>query len=486
MADLFVGIDIGSTAVKAGLFDRTGLCIASWRRAYATERPAPGIVEQDPIHWLYGVRDGLAAVLAGIDEARVAGLGMVSQVNTDVFVDAKGHPVAPAIFWQDGRAATEAAELDAMIAPETKLVWWGAPMPIGASHVLAKMLWMARHRPDVFARTCHVLSPKDFCLFHMAGAAVADPIAAFGQVGPDLAYIGPLLDLVPGAADRLPRLRAMSDVVGEVELSPGGRRVPVVAGTMDAWGNLFGCGVSRPGDAMYMSGTSEILAIAADRRIPAPGVVGFPIAAGLAVSAGPTQSGGDSLRWLAGIIGGSPLDVPKCAETADRDKSAVLFLPQLEGERAPLWDSALRGAFIGLDSRSAAPEMALAVLEGVALSARMLFDALKEAASPPPRQLFYGGGGGQSDLWSQIRADCLGLPLHRVAHADAGTLGAAILAGVGAGCFHSLAEAASGMARYDRVFEPDPRRRRRYDALYDSYRAAISALRPLGRITLAP
>ena len=268
-----IGFDIGSTAVKAGLFGVDGTVVDHWSRSYPTERPGPGLVEQDPQHWLDGVRDAIDALLKGRDLARVAAVGMCSQVNTEVFVDAEGAPLCPAITWQDVRAAPQAEALNAHISAEDKLAWWGADMPIGASHVMAKMRWMADTHPDLWARTRYVLSPKDYCLFKLTGQAVTDPISAFGQVGLDLTYIDPLLALMPGAAERLPDLRFFTDVVGEMPLGSSGRSVPVVAGTMDAWGNLFGCGVFAPGQGMYVSGTSEILAVVGAARIGAPGIV---------------------------------------------------------------------------------------------------------------------------------------------------------------------------------------------------------------------
>ncbi|MDR3372888.1 MAG: FGGY-family carbohydrate kinase [Ancalomicrobiaceae bacterium] len=481
-AGCFIGFDLGSTSIKAGLFGPTGEVLDHWSRGYPTRRPAAGIVEQDPRDWLAGIRDGIDALLAGRDAAMIAAVGMCSQVNTDVFVGEDGEPLAPAIVWQDVRAAAEAERLDAMISPAEKLAWWGSQMPIGASHALAKMMWMEKHHPDIWQRTRYVLSPKDYCLLHLTGRAVSDPISAFGQVGLDLAYIAPLLERVPGAAERLPSLHAFDDVIGEMPLGSHSRRVPVVAGTMDAWGNLFGCGVFQPGQGMYVSGTSEIMALAGARRIGAPGVVTFASVDGLVVNAGPTQSGADSLRWWSKVAGIEPKDVPALAAKASRDDRPILFLPQLEGERAPLWDSSIRGAFIGLDSRSGGPEYALAVLEGVALSARHLFGALVDAAGFRPDWLLYGGGGSQSDLWSQIRSDCLGIPLHRFTYADVGCLGAAILAAVGIGAFASIADAVPAMTHVERIFEPDPRRAIRYDRMFEAYRNAIDALRPIGLI----
>lgn len=476
-----IGFDIGSTAIKAGLFATDGTVIAHWSRGYPTQRPGPGRVEQDPQHWLDGIRDGIDALLQGRDAARVAAVGFCGQVNTEVFVDAQGAPVHPAITWQDVRAAPQAEALNARISAADKLAWWGAEMPIGASHALARMQWMADHYPDLWARTRYVLSPRDYCLLRLTGQAVTDPITAFGQVGQDLTYIEPLLALMPGARDRLPPLRFFTDIAGEMQLGSHARRVPAVTGTMDAWGNLFGCGVFSPGQGMYVSGTSEILAVVGDRRIGAPGIVTFAPVDGLVVNAGPTQSGADSLRWWADAVGSSPAALIAMAETVDRAQGNVLFLPQLEGERAPLWNANIRGSFIGLDSRTGGAELALAVLEGVALSARHLFGALSTAAGGRPDALLYGGGGAQSDLWSQIRADVLGIPLHRFAFGDVGCLGAAILAAVGLGAFPDIKSAVPGMTRVETVFEPDPTHKARYDAMFDAYVRAIEALEPIAR-----
>src|SRR6185437_8536131 len=382
--DLYLGFDVGTTAVKGALFDIEGRLVAHAAARYPTLRPAPGIAEQDPRDWTDGLVKTMVALLIGDRAGRVAAAGLCGQANTDVFIGADGAPLAPAIAWADNRAAPEAAALDAGVTEDDKIAWWGAPLPIGASHVLARMAWMAREKPEVFAATRHVLTPKDYCLRALTGESVADPMSNFFVVGLDLAYVDPLISRVAGARERLPALKAFTDIVGEIALGSSGKRAPVVAGTMDAWSGLIGAGVSRAGQGVYMSGTSEIVAIASARRIGAPGIVTFPTAAGLTVNAGPTQSGGDSLRWWGGVVGCDVEGVLALASRADRNGRPILFLPHLEGERAPLWDAELRGAFIGLDRRAGGPDHALAVLEGVALSARMLCEACDAAAAAAP------------------------------------------------------------------------------------------------------
>jgi xylulokinase len=472
-----IGIDVGTTSVKGGLFDFTGFPVAHHSVAYPTARPGPQRVEQDPEDWTRAIDAILAVALQDIPPTAVAAIGLCSQVNTHVCVDRAGVPLLPAIVWQDGRAAAVAAELDAQVTAEQKLAWWGADFAIGATSAVARMAWVARFRPDIWARTASVLSPKDYCLLKLTGELAADPISAFDMVDGSGRYIPDLLALVPGAADRLPPLRRFDTVIGTAIGSRfPGFGPPVVNGTMDGWAGLPGAGVSRLGEGAYTSGTSEIVALVSGRRVGAAGIVSFPSVNGWSVHAGPTQSGGDSLRWFAQAAGRSVQDVLQAAARADRSRSRTLFLPHLEGERAPLWDPGSRGAFVGLNSSAGFQDLAVAVLEGVALSARLLFEAASRAAGETYGQLFLAGGGARSDLWCQIRADILGAPLRRSAFLDSGTLGAAIIAGIGVGAFDSLEAAATAMRRPGVDFTPDASLKPRYDDLFHLYQDTYQAL----------
>ena len=254
---------------------------------------------------------------------------------------------------------------------------------------------------------------------------------------------------------------------------------------MDAFSGLIGCGAARPGEGAYISGTSEIVALIGGERGGAPGVVSFLPVDGLHVQAGPTQSGGDTLRWLAELLGHAPGQALAAAAAAARGPEPALFLPHLQGERAPLWDMDARGTFLGLTSDTGMPELALSALEGVACSARLVLQATERAAGRRFASLHLGGGGARSDFWSQLRADVLGIPLQRVACLDTGVVGAAVMAGVGAGLFGSLAEGAERLVRVERVFMPDPAQAVRYDRMMARYVSAYETLKPFYRPSLA-
>ena len=481
MAELFLGIDLGTTSVKAALLTPDGHCAQRFGQSYPTARPGPGLAEQDPQDWL----DLIAAALHAFAAHGVAGkIGfgcLSSHVNTHVFADRTGKALAPAILWQDTRATAEAAELDAQLTTDQKIAFLGAPIPVDASHPLARMLWMARHRPDVWAQTAFVLLPKDYCLLHLTGQVVTDPVANVGLVGPDLHYVTPILDLVPGAAQRMAPLAGVTDVVGRIGQGFALSGVQMVNGTMDGWAGLYGAGASREGATVWLSGTSEVLGICAANATGAPGVVVFPPIGGLRLHAGPTQSGGASQMWFCQMAGVSVEALTAELHATPRRNPTPLFLPQLAGERAPVWDASLRGAFLGLDSGMHRVDLGRAVLEGVALSARHVLTALHASAGTIADTLTCGGGGFQSDPWGQIRADVVNRPLLRLAVNEPAVLGAVALACLGSGAATNLAQAQAALAQHDMHWLPNPARRGLYDDLFGVYLEAQAANVAIGR-----
>ncbi len=250
---------------------------------------------------------------------------------------------------------------------------------------------------------------------------------------------------------------------------------------MDAWASLLGLGVVREGQAMYLSGTSEVTGVISAQVRPEPGVITFPPWAGITLHAGPTQAGGASLDWLARLLGRKAADL---AEGAARvTAQSPLFLPHLQGERAPLWDTTLRGTFAGLTSATGPHEMAAAVLEGVAFSARLALEALQRSAGLVPDQVRVGGGGAASDRWCQIRADVLGKTLIRVRGMDPGAMGAAVMAGVGSGALADLSAAAEALVHVDQVFQPAPTQSAIEDTRFELWQSLITQTRAInGRL----
>jgi xylulokinase len=438
-AEQVVGVDLGTTALKAGLFDLDGTLLALSEVGYPIDRPQPGYAEQDPDAWLAALDEALSAL-----SGDVAAIGICSQVNTHVFVDSDFTPLRPAIVWQDQRC--------------------------GGSSLVSRADWVRGEEPEVWEATRWILSPKDFVTSRICalGEPVTDALTSFDLVDETGAYVAD----VDG---RLPRLEPIDAVIGRA------REAVVVNGTMDAWGNVYGSGVVEHGDAMEVAGTSEILGVLSRDRFPAEGVVTFIPVDGLRLHAGPTQAGGAALAWFAQVAGRSIGELLAAASAVPPGSGGLLFLPHLLGERAPLWDSDVRGAFVGLSSDHSLPELARAVLEGVAYSARHLLEELELAAGVEPETLNASGGGSQSDLWCQVKADVLARPIARVAVRHSGCLGAALMAASGAGLVPGLREAARSAVRIERVFEPAADRSV-YDELYAVYRGLYRALQPAHEI----
>lgn len=473
-----IGIDVGTTAVKAVLLDESGNRLAQFAEAYPVTRSQPGFAEQNPSDWLRAVFTGLQTFARDHDVSGLRGIGICSQVNTHVFLGEDGVPLLPAITWQDTRSALDAAALEALTNPEEKTRWFGGPMPIDASHALARMAYVRRVHPEIWARTRHVLLPKDFIVFALTGSISSDPVSAVGLTNSS-GYVTPLLDLVPGATDRLPPLSGFTEVVGRVGANLPCAGAPVVVGAMDAWGGMFGVGVVRDGDAMYQSGTSEIAGIVSTRVNPTRGVILFPPYKGIVMHAAPTQTGGAALAWLGSVLGRSPAEMSGLAASIAPSSAVPLFLPHLQGERAPVWDSASRAVFARLDNRAGAAELVRSVMEGVAFSVRWAFDALKASSGLTPDVVNIGGGGSRSEVWCQIRADALGMTLRRTSAPESAAIGAAILAGVGAGIMPSIAEAARELVQFDRTFEPDRSLAGYYDEKFGKYLELYKATKPI-------
>ena len=205
-------------------------------------------------------------------------------------------------------------------------------------------------------------------------------------------------------------------------------------------------------------------------------MIAFPACEGITLHAGPTQAGGASVAWLAALLGRSADDISALAARSDPARPAPIFLPHLQGERAPIWDIAARGAFAGLDASMGAPELARAVLEGVAYSVRWLFEALEASSGARPERLRHAGGGARSEIWARSAPTSSAGRSTASPMSTPGLVGAAMLAGAGAALFATLEEAATRMCRIDRTFEPDRARQAAHDEGFGRYRELYARL----------
>ena len=472
---VIAGFDVGTTAVKGVHLDPASgrvTAAAEWR--YQLHRPQPGRAEQDPRDWLRGIAT-CAAELARLDPgARVAAVGIGSQANTHVLVDGALEPLLPAITWQDVRCAGAASEVERRASGRVEELF-GGPFNIDASFALSRAEWARQQAPEVWARTRWILSPKDFCVARLTGAIGSDATSSVGLVDRGGNYLAGALALVDGTAARLPPLAPFDARAGatngELGLPAG---LPVSVGTMDAWCSVYGSGVTAGGQAVHVSGTSEILGVMATGPGAAPGVLSFPPVRGRFIHFAPTQAGGDALRWIADVL---DLSVEAAlARAVAAAPEPIVFLPHLAGERAPLWNADASAVFVGVTSSTSSGALVRAVLEGVAHAARQARESCEQAAGFDVPVLRLSGGASRSASWNQIKADAHRRPLERVADANTGCIGAALMGGVAAGMADDLETWAAEIVAVGETYEPDRSRADRLDALHGVYRAAYAAL----------
>jgi xylulokinase len=474
MTDL-VGLDVGTTGVKALRISAEGEVLARAEEEYPLATPQPGWAEQDPEDWWRAAESALAQVRGD----GVAGIGLSGQMHGLVALDEAHRVLRPAILWNDQRTGEECAEIEALLGLRELVQLTGNRALPGFT--APKILWLRKHEPDVYARIAHVLLPKDYVRLRLTGERATDVADASGTLLFDVAgrqwseEVVQALD-IPG--EWLPAALESPAVSGQTAAG-----VPVAAGAGDQAAGALGVGVDRPGPLSVVLGTSGVVFAAlpgfatdADGRVHAfcHAVPDGWHAMGVMLSAA------GSLGWLRSVVArGEPADeVVAEAEAWQPGAEGLTFLPYLAGERTPHVDPYARAAFTGLSLRHDRGALVRAVLEGVAFGLRDSLELLRELGVEPASARV-SGGGARSDLWLRIVASVLELPLERTAAEEGAAFGAALLGGVAAGVFADVHEAVAATVRVRETVEPEPDWVRPYAGAYERFRALYPALRPL-------
>jgi len=491
MNRFLIGLDIGTSNVKAGLFDANGQLLVRASAPIQLYLPQPGWVEQDPNDWWKGACKVLRQILNRVDPAEVVALGLSGQCPGHVLVAADFQPIGRAIIWRDQRAVEEAAWLNEHITPAQTQEWVGTDYLGGATCPPARLLWLKTHRRENWEEAVSVIQPKDFIALKLTGRTATDCHSAYCLANPETGnYDARYFDFIGIPLAKMPKVLQPTDVVGEVTRKASqqtglGSGTRVIIGTIDAYCDNLAGGVIFNGRAVDVAGTSEIVSLGIEQRIYAAGV--YPARIGDAGSflCGPTQAGGDTLRWLAdcfysefkGRINFERMEQE--AQSVPAGSEGLIFLPYLNGERAPLWDVNARGAFIGLTFAHRRQHCTRAVYEGVAFAIRHILEISEEAAGSKAEEVVVCGGGSRSSFWNQVKADVLQRPIRPTAVSETGCLGAAILASVGVGIHPGLKKACERMILFRDLLMPDRALMKVYDAGYQLYRGLYPALMPL-------
>jgi xylulokinase len=487
---LTLGLDVGTSGVKAVLVDGHGALRFEAAIAYAPHRPRPLWSEQDPRLWWQACADAVRELgMQGAPLSAVAAIGVSGQMHGAVLLDGQGEVLRPAILWNDGRSFVECRELEARV-PDLRRRTGNLCMP---GFTAPKLLWLARHEPQVVERLGQVLLPKDYIVHCLTGRYSSDPSDAAGTLWLDPQrrdWDDVMLQACGLERRHVPALREGCDVVGglrgTVAEEWGLPEVPVVAGAGDNAAGAVGAGIVDPGQGFLSLGTSGVIFVASDRHRALPEQTVHAFCHCLPRrwhQMTVTLSAAESLRWLANVAGVEVADLVARVQRRGAVETDLLFLPYLSGERTPHNDPQAVGVFHGLHAGSTLEDMALAVMEGVALSFRDGLDALRAAGSPVDRLALLGGGA-RSALWRQLCADALALPLqYRASGAVGPAFGAARLARIGVSGGDREA-AIAGICVQPPVVaehEPDAARGVYLDEKLQRYRELYRLTRPLNR-----
>jgi len=485
---MYLGIDLGTSGVKALVLDSSQRVLATAGAPLAISRPQPLWSEQDPRHWWDALDQAMRQLRASAPQALAAvrAIGLSGQMHGAVVLDARQAVLRPAMLWNDGRAGGECAELEAAV-PGSREITGNLAMP---GFTAPKLLWLRRHEPEVFARTRLVLLPKDWLRLRLTGETASDMSDASGTLWLDVGrrrYSVALLQACGLDASQMPRLVEGAAVSGclraEVARAWGLRAgIPVAGGGGDNAASAVGIGAVRAGQGFVSLGTSGVVFQVSDGFRPAPRQAVHAFAHALPGrwhQMSVMLSAASALGWAARLTrsASEAALVAEAAALGPRQRAAApLFLPYLSGERTPHNDPQASGVFIGLRPEHQAADLGWAVLEGVVFG---LMDGLAalEVPAGPMQPLALVGGGARSDAWARLLACGLGRPLwrHEASHAAA-ALGAARLGWLAdAGDEADVCTAPAGA----QWFEPDAGEAGPLRARHERFKALYPALRPL-------
>ena len=494
--DHFLGIDVGTSGVKAVVVDERGNVKAAGTAPLTLSTPRPGWAEQRPEDWWAATRKAVRQVTAPKKgrPPRLGAIGLSGQMHSSVFLDGKGEVVRPALLWCDGRTTEECREITASVGEENLREW--AANPALEGFTLPKVLWLRKHEPAAFARVAKIVLAKDYVRYRLTGAIATEPSDASATLMYDTArgrWSRPLLQAVGLDEALLPDVGASAEVLGLVTTAaaratglPVG--TPVVGGGADNACGAAGVGAVSPGDAVASWGTSgTVLAPTAKPKVD-PGlrvhtfrhvlpdtwyVMGVMLTAGGAFAWHRRELARELARKKDGdaALNQEAAQVPIGAE-------GVTFLPYLQGERTPHRDASARGAFVGLTLAHTRAHMTRAVVEAICFGLRDSLTIMRELGLPVSTLLLTGGGA-RSPFIRRMQAEVYGLPVTTVNREEGPAYGAALLAAVGAGAFKDLPAACRATLERNKPESPRPGTHQAYDEPYRRFRALYPALKAL-------
>ncbi|WP_067701723.1 xylulokinase [Erwinia sp. ErVv1] len=435
---MYLGIDAGTSEIKTLVINDRGDVVATAGARLSVQRPHPRWSEQDPAQWWQATQQAIGELRQKVGDkwSQIRAIGLSGQMHGAVLLDRDNRVLRPCILWNDTRSAAECTELTAM-APDLAAVAGNLAMP---GFTAPKLLWVARHEPQIFAQTASVLLPKDYLRWKMCGEKISDMSDAAGTLWLDVArrdWSDSLLAACGLTRDHMPRLVEGSQPAGKLkaELARNwglSEEVIIAGGGGDNAASAVGIGAVEPGDAFISLGTSGVLFAVNDRFRPNPASAVHAFCHAIPDrwhQMSVMLTAASALRWLCDLLGASETTLLSEVATLSLSEQQIapLFLPYLSGERTPHNDPDATGSFHGLTHSTQRAALAYAVLEGVTFGMADGMKVLSEAGTSL-ECCSLTGGGARSPWWAQLMADVLDLPIitHQGGEAG-GALGAARL-----------------------------------------------------------
>ena len=464
---LLLAIDVGTGSVRAALLTPDGATLAYAAREHEQIVPQFGWAEQRPRDWWSGALSVVREVLAAVPDAafRIAAIGACGQMHATVLVTADGEPALDAVpLWNDKR---NRAEVDRFVSQQD----WRALLPLAANPPSVawwgfKLQWLQAHRPEAYARTAHVLGPKDWLNFRLTGARAIDAPEASCTYLYDVGTGGwssALAARLGIDTALLPPIREPHEVLAGVSAAAAAETglragTPVVVGISDYPAALLGSGVIAPGLASDVTGTSTLITLCTEQPVLDPVITNVRGALPNWSAFTILDAGGDAMRWARRAFHENAYDydrIVRLAAEAPAGAGALLFLPYLNGERLGERTNA-RAQFIGLTSGHGASHLHRAVMEGVAFAAARNL-RIMAASGGRPERVVAAGGGARTHLWLEIKASIYGCPILTTEAEECGVLACAMLAGTGIGLYDGLPDAVRRLVRFGPEIAPNPR-----------------------------
>lgn len=476
-----LGIDYGTSSVKTALIDADTLTvIASASEEYRVFHPVAGYAEQNPDDWWLATINTVQQVIKQVPSSQIKGIGISGQMHGTVCLDKDGNWVRPAIIWSDTRAANHVQKLIEIIhnhpAQFTKI----SGMP-AAGFMAVTLMWLAENEPETLEQTHKVLLPKDAMRYKMTdtiGTDLSDASATWLLDVQSGEWSEQLTKLCNINQELLPELSQSMEVIGELTESaakqlglPNG--IPVVAGGADLPVHALGHGLVKAGTGMVTVGTGGQVFMPQKHAVFDSKHRYYTFNHSINESwyaQASILAAGSSLRWLRDLFDMRDTEnayalLSSMVEEVPVGAEGLLFLPYLAGERTPHMDPSASGMFFGLRLHHGRSHFTRAVMEGVAFALKSCITLVGTDAN----QMLLSGGAGESTVWRQILADVFNIPLTMTQPAPYGSIGCAIMAGIGTQAYSSIDDAASRLGKAQYTIEPHPARVAKYEQFYEKY-----------------